>query len=59
VGSEMLLEKENVNEVHRQRNEFGTPPPPCLIVAVLHRKYGVMEQCKMWTRNALKISQVN
>jgi hypothetical protein len=36
----MVLEMENVNEVQRRwRNEFGTPPPPCVIIARLRDKF--------------------
>jgi hypothetical protein len=36
----VLLEKENVNEIQRWRNEFGTPPPTCVTVGWLHDNFG-------------------
>jgi hypothetical protein len=36
----MLQEKENVNEMQRHRNEFGTLPPTCVAVAWLYDRFG-------------------
>jgi hypothetical protein len=37
----MLLEKENVNEVQRRKNESGTPSLACVTVSRLRDKFGV------------------
>jgi type III secretory pathway lipoprotein EscJ len=56
----MLPEKENVNEVQiHWIKEYGMPPPTRVTVAQLHEKSGLVEQCKMWARYALKSSQFN